>query len=413
MSGLSGDDPNISDDLISNGSTTPTVSSVRSSSLGAPHDENLSRAPRKKKPGLIAARKGIYKRIQQLAQVKASELDHLDADLQDVHAIVSKTDSWTQKRARLEQKIHSIEDADRSAERTQALHTEASTLAQEIIQREAELAALKARHKRVLAELDSSENAAEARLSSYKASLAILNADVTEFLARAPDTNYDPESSSTSSYLSLPPSRRTLALAHDYWTSAHSNLLEKCENVDIERAALDEGALLWNDVVTRIVGFESALQDTMAHRPRSLAPAKLLEKMDATIVFLEEKIDFVREREWNLLHVAISAELEAFRQGREMLEGVLGMREKGKGKQKEEDPVENGVSMQAESDTNGDAAEEEISRSAICVGKQPVGASAPVSPPKPKQQPSFFDNDHENEDPDPELMISHQDTDTD
>lgn len=418
MSGLSGDDSSIPDDLISNGSTTPTVSSVRSSSFGTPsQDENMPRAPRKKKPGLMAARKGIYKRIQQLAQVKASELDHLDADLQDVHTIVSKTDTWTQKRARLEHKISSIEEGDRSAERTQALHTEASTLAQEIAQREAELTALKARHKRVLAELDSSENAAEARLSSYKASLAILNTDVTDFLARAPDTNYAPDSSSTSSsYLSLPPSRRTLALAHDYWTTAHARLLEKCEDVDVERAALDEGALLWNDVVTRIVGFESALQDTMARRPRSLAPAKLLDKMDATIAFLEEKIDFVREREWNLLHVAISAELEAFRQGREMLEGVLGKGAKGKRKQNEgETLLESGVEMQARGDTNGDAAEEEISRSAIRIGKQPVGAPAPTSPPKPKPQPSFFDHEteHENEDPDPELMISHQDTDTD
>jgi hypothetical protein len=196
-----------------------------------------------------------------------------------------------------------------------------------------------------------------------------------------------------------------LDLAHEYWAEEHTRLIEKCEEVDIERAALDEGAILWNDVVKQIISFETSLQDMMQQKPRSLSSSKVLENMLATIKFLEEKSDFVREREWNLLFIAINAELEAFKQGKDMLEDALGVKKSKKGKEK---VVENLVDTNEESrksPKSAESAEEEISRSAIRIPKDPKELL--VSSPKP----SFFDTD--NEDPDPDLMISHQDTDTD
>ena len=284
MSGLAGNASNTPDDLVSNGSITPTTSSVRSSSRSADGEENAYSLPRKKKVGLTAARKGIYKRIQQLASVKAEELNHLDEDLQDLNGIVGQTDTWTKKRARLEQKIRDIEQGESSASRRQSLHTEASNLEREIRRKEEELAALKARHRIVLGELENGENAVEARISSYKASLAILDKNVGSFLARPPDTNH--VSLSTSSYLSLPPRRRTLDMAHEYWTEEHKRLIDKCEEVDIERAALDEGAILWNDVVKKITSFETSLQDMMQQTSRAPSPSKIIAKMDATTKYL-------------------------------------------------------------------------------------------------------------------------------
>ncbi|KAJ4286262.1 hypothetical protein N0V90_013296 [Kalmusia sp. IMI 367209] len=395
MSGLAGNETR-PDDLVSTGSTTPTVSSVRSSSRSADSEENVH-VPRKK-VGLTAARRGIYKRIQQLASVKAEELDYLDEDLKDLHDIVGQTDTWTKKRARLEKKIRDIE-GESTASRTQALRTEASKLEQEIRQKEVELAQLKARHSRVLEELSNSENSVEARLSSYKTSLAILDKDVASFLARPPDTNHVPLSASP--FLSLPPRRRTLEMGHDYWHEEHMRLTYKCEEVDIERAALDEGAVLWNDVVKKVVSFESTLQESMQQTGRagSLTPLRMIAKMDATIKYLEEKVEFVKAREWNLLFLAIGAELEAFKQGKAMLEEALGVK---KDKRVKEKVVEQLVDTD---DTHPESDEEEVSRSAIRITR---------SPPKPAmspRKPTFFDTD--NEDPDPELMISHQDTDTD
>ncbi|KAF9735543.1 hypothetical protein PMIN06_000530 [Paraphaeosphaeria minitans] len=400
MSGLAGKDSNKSDDLVSNGSTTPTVSSVRSSSRSGDSDTASHSLPRKKKVGLTAARKGIYKRIQQLASVKAEELNYLDQDLHDLDGIVGQTDTWTKKRARLEQKIREIEQGESNFARTKALHTEASNLERAIRQKEDELAALKARHRSVLSELESGENAVEAKLSSYKTSLAILDRNVASFLARPPDTSH--VSLSPSSYLSLPPPRRTLDMAYEYWADEHTQLVDKCEQVDIERAALDEGAILWNDVVRRITSFETVLQDMMQPSSAALAPANIIAKMDATIKYLEEKVNFVKSRDWNLLFLAIGAELEAFKQGKDVLEDAFDLKTSKKGKVR---AVESLVGADVD-ETHADG-EEEVSRSAIRIPQSPPKPSA--SPPKP--QPNFFDTD--NEDPDPELMISHQDTDTD
>jgi hypothetical protein len=386
----------IPDDLISNGSTTPTVSSVRDAG-GSTGSEEHVQGTRRKKVGLNAARKGISKRIQQLASVKAEELDLLDDNMRDLQVIVKKTDTWTQKRSRLEKKIKAMETEGNGAN-AQTLQNEKSKLEEEIRQKEEELWALKRRHRQIQNQLADTENSVEAKLSSYKASLSIMDKDIASFLARPPKTNH--QALSTSPFLSLPAKRRTLEMAHDYWTDEQNRLAEKCEEVDINRAALDEGVVLWNDVVKRVVNFEANLQSHMQHAARdgNSDPTKLLEEMDATITYLEEKVEFASERSWTLLVCAIGAEFEAFKEGKDLLEEALGVSRKGK-----EKAVERLVDTE---NTHMENDGEEVSRSAIRIGR--------ASPPKstaPRPQPKLFDTD--DEDPDPELMISHHDTDTD
>ncbi|KAF2476468.1 uncharacterized protein BDR25DRAFT_390986 [Lindgomyces ingoldianus] len=393
MSGLAGND-NSQDESFSNGSTTPTVSSIRGNDRSAENGE-YGPHPRKRKIGLNAARRGIFRRIQQLAAVKAEEMDMLDQDLRDLQAIWEKTDIWTHKRSRLEKRISDI-GGEGTGARAKALQEDASKLEQEIRQKEEELWALKARHRRMLDELADSENSMEAKLSSYKASLSILDKEIASFLARPPDTDHI--SLSPSPFLSLPPKRRTLEMAHDYWKDEHSRLAEKCQEVDIDRAALDEGAVLWNNVVKRVVDFEAKLQNHMqqAGRNSGADPSNLLSQMETAISFLEEKMDLATSRNWNLLVCAIGAELEAFKQGQEILQEVLGLSMKVKGKAKVSNDLIDTESSNTESEDEG-------SLSAIRIGRSPK----PSIPLKPK----FFDTD--DEDPDPELMISHQDTDTD
>ncbi|ORY19816.1 hypothetical protein BCR34DRAFT_471219 [Clohesyomyces aquaticus] len=392
MSGLAGNDAS-PDGTFSNGSTTPTVSSVRGTDRSVENGEYEAH-PRKKTIGLNTARRGIFRRIQQLAAVKAEEVDMLDDDLRHLHAIWEKTELWTRKRSRLEKRIADIEGEGAGA-RTKALQEDASKLELEIRQKEEELWALKARHRRMLDELADSENSIEAKLSSYKASLSILDKEISSFLARPPDTDHIPLSPSP--FLSLPVKRRTLEMAHDYWQDEHSRLAEKCQEVDIDRAALDEGAVLWNNIVKRVVDFEAKLQDHMQQAGRSNAadPSSLLSQMETTINYLEEKMEFATSRSWNLLVCAIGAELEAFSQGKEILEEAVGATSKGKGKARASDNLIDTESSHTES-------EEEGSLSAIRIGR---------SPPSMASKPKFFDT--HDEDPDPELMISHQDTDTD
>src|SRR3989337_842615 len=67
MSGLAGNNTT-SDDLVSNGSTTPTVSSIQQHARELERSEH-GRVSRKKVVGLNVARRGIARRIQQLAHV--------------------------------------------------------------------------------------------------------------------------------------------------------------------------------------------------------------------------------------------------------------------------------------------------------------------------------------------------------
>jgi hypothetical protein len=321
----------------------------------------------------------------------------LDEDLRELQITVEKTNVWDQKRSRLEKKIKDIESEDAGA-KTEALQTEASKLEQEIRQKEEELRALKRRHRSVLDELAATENSVEARLSSYKTSLSMLDRDIMGFLARPPNPNHIPLSESP--FPSLPAKRRTLEMAREYWQDEYTRLAEKCEEVEFDRIALDEGAVLWNDVVKRVADYEASLQSYMQEvgRSGSADTTRLLDRMDATIAYLNEKLELASSNSWNLLVCAIGAELEAFQQGKDMLEEALGVKRKGKGK---------ATKSLVEFEGFNSSEPEEMTGSAIRVGRSPP-KSAPLKP-------KLFDTDDEdhNDDPDPELMISHQDTDTD
>lgn len=394
MGSLSGQE-DTTDDITSNGSTTPTVSSVRSSDRNT--ENGIDGHRRRKNVSLNAARLGISRRIRQLASLRAEELEMLDEDLQELQVTVQKTEAWSQKRTKLESKIEGIEKADAGA-KTESLQTEASKLEQEIRQKEEELWVLKRRHRRVLDELADKEISVEARLSSYKASLSLLDREVSSFLVRPPTMKHTPLSSTP--FLSLPAKRRTLEMAHEYWQDEYTRLAEKCEELDIDRSALDEGAVMWNDVIKKVAEYEENLQSFMQQVGRSNAPdpSRLLEQMDTTIMFLEDKLEFATLGAWNLLVCAVGAELEAFVQGKAVLEEALGVKRKGKEKARN-NLVDIGNS--------GTDREEEMTGSAIRIVRSPPKPSLP----KPKPQPKLFDTD--DEDPDPELMISHQDTDTD
>jgi hypothetical protein len=391
MSGLSGQD-SAQDDVISNGSTTPTVSSVRSGDRNAENGTDTHK-PKKKKIGLNAARLGISRRVRQLASVRAEELDLLDEDLKELQITVEKTEAWAQKRTRLEEKITDIEGED-AGSKTRSLQTEASKLEQEIRQKEEELWALKRRHRRVLDDLADTENSVEARLSSYKTSLSLLDREVSSFLARPPNMNHVPLSSTP--FLSLPVKRRTLEMAHEFWQDEYTRLAEKCEELDTDRGALDEGAVMWSDVVKKVAEYETTLQGFMQQAGRSNTPdpTRLLDQMDATISYLEEKLELATSRAWNLLVCAIGAELEAFMQGKTVLEEALGVKRKGK---------EKVTKSLLDYDEPAFERREEMTGSAIRISRSPPKPSLP--------KPNLYDTD--DEDPDPELMISHHDTDDD
>jgi hypothetical protein len=153
---------------------------------------------------------------------------------------------------------------------------------------------------------------------------------------------------------------------------------------------------MWNDVVKKVADYETSLQSFMQQAGRSNAPdpTRLLDQMETTISYLEEKLEVATSRAWNLLVCAIGAELEAFVQGKTVLEEALGVKRKGK---------EKAIDSLVDFDDPALEQREEMTGSAIRIVRSPPKPSLP--------KPKLYDTD--DEDPDPELMISHHDTDTD
>ena len=119
-------------------------------------------------------------------------------------------------------------------------------------------------------------------------------------------------------------------MAKEYWQDAVNQLKRRRRAVRRDRVALEEGAVVWNDVVAEITTFEKYLRDAMMKlsqnqgkgktKAESITPEDILSKMNATAQSIEEKLDLVSSKEWRLLQVCIAAELEAFHQGKEILE---------------------------------------------------------------------------------------------
>jgi hypothetical protein len=312
------------DDEESIDTPTQTTYSLRSNSL--------SPAPqaRKKKRSLGSARRAIWKTVLDCADVKKEEDALLKQELRDDQAVLHQLESWFSKRHGLREKIAAIENEDTNA-RSASLKEEATRLESEIQDMEVRLAQMKTRHRQLVNEIADVGNSVQSKLSSFKTSLLILEQDVQSFLKSPPAK--DDRSNTDSAFLALPPKRRTLDMAREHWQSDIDELKKQRRAVRRDRAALEDGAAVWKDVVGEITDFEHYLRRQTAElarqdptlsksktSPVSVSPAELLEKMELVSCSIEEKLSLAHKKQWRLLEICIEAELQALQQGKEMLE---------------------------------------------------------------------------------------------
>ncbi|KAK3629487.1 hypothetical protein LTR56_018026 [Elasticomyces elasticus] len=321
----------VPDDHTSTGSTTPTAQSVRSSS------GRRKARPLRKKPGLRSARKGIYNSIVALSAVKGDELRAIDAETREKEDTLSQIDEWEQKRQGLEEATRHVDES-KDTVRLQRLRQEADVLQEEIDSVELQLADLKARQRKLLRHAEQAENAVQAKLASYTSSLSLLEADVKRFLAST-HGGHRTQDASTSMW-KLPAKRRTLDMAREQWTAEKDHLQQDRASVEHERAALVEGAAVWKEVITHVAHFEKQMRSSMTDlsssqsawdeepSPSNDNPERLREllgNLDSVLGHLETRFAVATNRDWKLLIAAIGAELDALRQGRQILQNVLGV----------------------------------------------------------------------------------------
>lgn len=375
------------DDHLSTGSSTPTLRTARST-----YTDGAAARPPRRKPGLRSARKGIRRAIEELAAVKQEEGTLLSNDLTENEATLDHILGWERKRAGLTRTIEDIQ-RENISERVDELAEEAMKLEDQIMDMEARLAQMKTRHRQLVDEISGIENSVQSKLSSYKASLELLDSEVNSFLRRPPIPS---DRKTEGTFLALPAQRRTLDLAKDYWEKRRTELERDRQRIETDQSALSEGAAMWESVVKMITTFEVRLQEDMqgmASKPskgrdraseQASRMESLMEGMDSVMSDLEDKLEIAEGKNWNLLVCCMGAELEAFRQGREILQ-------------------------QAFSAGTIDGVD-----SLSAAPAKTNGSTSSSSSPELAFRPTLTRQDSQDHDgPDPELLISHQDTDTD
>jgi hypothetical protein len=321
-------------DGASTGSTTPTLNSVRTG-LSRPGSR-----PAKKRLGLRSARKGLYTTITALSGIKREELQSLDAEVEEAERKLQQIDTWGTKRKGLEDASSGVDEGEDTV-RVQRLRQEADVLQDSIQEVEVQLADMKAKHRKLVRQIAAAENSTQAKLASYTQSISLLEADVQKFLSLQPSVP-QPRLEASNGQLSiwqLPPKRRTLEMAKAYFAEERDSTIERRRQVEQEKEALELGGKMWMDVAVSVTEFEKRVRAEMSgadmansghawdDQPQSSPGERLKEllvQMDTVIEDLESKLHTAEEKNWKLLIAAIGAELDALRQGRTILKGVLG-----------------------------------------------------------------------------------------
>ncbi|RDL33582.1 uncharacterized protein BP5553_07950 [Venustampulla echinocandica] len=316
------------------GSSTPTSRSAqRSSSLHNGKNRGIVpvRQPKKKQISLRGARRGLLTDMEELVGIKTDEVGILTSEIETRNEVLKQVDVWEKRiegaRKQLSRYSASGDQgngSDEEARELAELRTEEQAVDNEIREVEERLAEMKARKRWLGEQIQEGVNRQEAKLSSYQGALKEAESEVKQFLKRPP-VPVSVIMGNEAGFMALPSSRRTLSMAREWWNKELSQLHARKQDVGNEKAALDEGAQLWQDAIQVVTEFEDGLRKQMASGDpqNTTLLKKQIGKMGDVISKLEKSAATAEERGWNLLICAIGAELEAFREGEGILQGAL------------------------------------------------------------------------------------------
>lgn len=292
------------------------------------------RQPVAKKIGLRAVREGIFRTISDLLKLREEEREILTSHVGERQGALKQIDTFDTKRSGLEEAISTIHN-DGESQRSRELREESYQLESDIHEMETRLSQMKARQRQVTEELSQLENTVESKLSSYQASLSLLESDIRKFLQHPPilpsSTN-----NSRASFYSLNHKRRTLHMAQEHWKAEQTSFERRQNKVDAEIEALEEGGGLWKRVVSEVTGLEKRLKSAMSRYTRSqsqhLTPDGpsgsksedeqsriILDDLGSTTSRVEQFLELAEEKDWRLLVCCIGAEVAALRAAQEQL----------------------------------------------------------------------------------------------
>ena len=295
---------------------------------------------------LNGARRGILSTMKSLASIKEDERRHIRAELNKVDTELRRIDDWQEKRTALENQTDSVYRSPEGLS-LQSLQEEDQALQDQIEAMESKLSELKSQQTIVRSQMSTLKNSVDSASSSYKASLSMLDSQTSDFLRKPPLFGTAVDAPSTY-FFSLPRDRRTLALAKDHFNEIHRAGQAQEAGAEKERLALVDGAEVWREIIQDVTDLEDCLKKEMrnvsrspreSNGPTSLQDGSraqggmrgLLYRMITITIHLERHFEDAQSKGWSLLVCCIGAELEAFRQGQEILQQALQISEQGAG----------------------------------------------------------------------------------
>lgn len=357
------------DDPFHSPSLSPVRSRLSSSMAASTHTRAESRrkkvipvrqptAPRP--PSLREARVGIAENLRALAAIKLEEARVYSGRVQTGESGLTRIAAFAKRRDGLTRDLERLEDKSKNNEEDEELERQELELDGEIRALEERLSELRAQRRAIRREREEKENNRAAELSSYKNALAELTRTVSrEVLGNRSEFRRAGSlvgKIKATGVWGLPEDRRTLELVKEDIELQMHEAEESQASALREGTVCDEGAELWDTVVSRMVELEkhlgrevrklsgsrpeSRLSDTTTTNGHSAVATPgtdggpshhgyadgmqgVLERMDDTIDSLTSDLAKAEEQQWSLLVCCIGAEVEALKEAQELLGGTL------------------------------------------------------------------------------------------
>ncbi|KAI1803013.1 hypothetical protein F4811DRAFT_362799 [Daldinia bambusicola] len=316
------------------------------------------RQPQKRPLSKRQARIGIARSVTMLADLKNEEDAYIATALAERKAALSKLRNLSSQRKSITAEMKALEEDSETSIETEIATMEGQhrTVCASIEKLEEKLRILRRTKTELERKLEEARSTREASLSGYKGALKQCDQGISELMKYPGVQVLEVEDlreqggedlaaltskhMSGVEFLSLRPERRTIEMAKDWWEGEVAVLERRKAAVDKERAALEEGSEIWQQVFTMLVDFETrlnqSLQDATKQQQQQQQydlesgggdPASILRDqyraLNSTLREVQRLYDYVEARGWNLLIAAIGAELAHFEGLKDFLAEII------------------------------------------------------------------------------------------
>lgn len=329
---------------LDNGSTydaRPALS-TKSFTKEIPPSNNVAKSQTfKRRPSLSTSRNQLCSSLTQLAGLKDEEHAVVEVQCDSLNSFLINTTTLIEKKAEIELSIHGIDAQTEGAEKS--LEEEEKSLALEAASLEKQLEEANTKLKHVRQQKGEYSNRRSARLSSWQGALEEVDRQITREVLEGrglehviPDIRKNESKSKDIGIWNLSRDRRTVELIREDITGRIKTFEDIRDAAERESIACYEGAEMWTFSVKKIEDLERSLADEMDKLTsndfldpnevnKSDGMIQIVIDMTKTIDHLEHKLDIAERNSWNLLVCMIGTEVEALRQGRDLLQETLQM----------------------------------------------------------------------------------------